>query len=229
MSYAEDEQDEHGEERMDENEGVNAEQEEREEEESRPLTHEEIWDDSALVDAWNSAEAEYEVSSPPVSPYTFAHILSNKAYHGTSKTWKTEPVKRSPLCVPFIFSLLPKLTPVSSTRWYNKPYTAPPPKPRPSKPKLRSKHTAQSDSEEPDTAPLDFNTYVPTYDPSLAGASAAAATATTAPSAFFVPPLSTTVVSRDEAFQNALSAMYWGGYWTAVYHVRSVSLSPLPD
>ena len=61
MSYAEDE---HGEERMDEDEGVNAEQEEGEEEESRPLTHEEIWDDSALVDAWNSAEAEYEVSSP---------------------------------------------------------------------------------------------------------------------------------------------------------------------
>lgn len=31
------------------------------EEESRELTHEEIWDDSALIDAWNSATAEYEV------------------------------------------------------------------------------------------------------------------------------------------------------------------------
>lgn len=28
------------------------------------------------------------------------------------------------------------------------------------------------------------------------------------------------VVSRDEAFSRALGAMYWGGYWTAVYHVR---------
>ena len=35
--------------------------EEEEEEESRELTHEEIWDDSALIDAWNSATAEYEV------------------------------------------------------------------------------------------------------------------------------------------------------------------------
>ena len=34
-----------------------------EEEESRELAHDEIWDDSALIDAWNSAEAEYEVSS----------------------------------------------------------------------------------------------------------------------------------------------------------------------
>lgn len=36
-------------------------EEEEEEEESRELTHEEIWDDSALIDAWNSAAAEYEV------------------------------------------------------------------------------------------------------------------------------------------------------------------------
>lgn len=37
------------------------EEEEEEEEESRELTHEEIWDDSVLIDAWNSAMAEYEV------------------------------------------------------------------------------------------------------------------------------------------------------------------------
>ena len=34
---------------------------EEDEEQSRELTHEEIWDDSALIDAWNSAAAEYEV------------------------------------------------------------------------------------------------------------------------------------------------------------------------
>ena len=35
---------------------------EREEgEESRELTYEEIWDDSALIDAWNAATEEYEV------------------------------------------------------------------------------------------------------------------------------------------------------------------------
>jgi len=50
-----------------------------EEEESRELTHEEIWDDSALVDAWESAMEEY------------------KAYHGLEKDWKKEPVKKSPL------------------------------------------------------------------------------------------------------------------------------------
>jgi hypothetical protein len=36
--------------------------EEEEEEESRELMHEEIWDDSALIAAWESATAEYEVS-----------------------------------------------------------------------------------------------------------------------------------------------------------------------
>lgn len=38
-----------------------AQEQEEEEEESRDLTHDEIWDDSALIDAWNSATAEYEV------------------------------------------------------------------------------------------------------------------------------------------------------------------------
>jgi hypothetical protein len=37
------------------------EEEEEEEEESRELTHTEIWDDSALINAWESAAAEYEV------------------------------------------------------------------------------------------------------------------------------------------------------------------------
>lgn len=34
---------------------------EADEDESRELTQDEIWDDSALIDAWNSAAAEYEV------------------------------------------------------------------------------------------------------------------------------------------------------------------------
>lgn len=38
---------------------------EEEEEESRELSHGEIWDDSALIDAWNSANAEYEVCGVP--------------------------------------------------------------------------------------------------------------------------------------------------------------------
>ncbi|KZT24693.1 hypothetical protein NEOLEDRAFT_1134746 [Neolentinus lepideus HHB14362 ss-1] len=48
-------------------------------EQSRELTHEEIWDDSALIDAWNAASEEYE------------------AYHGPDKGWKKEPVHKSPL------------------------------------------------------------------------------------------------------------------------------------
>jgi len=30
------------------------------------------------------------------------------------------------------------------------------------------------------------------------------------------------MVSQDEAFSRAMNAMYWGGYWTAMYHVRAV-------
>lgn len=56
-----------------------SEQANEEEEESRELTHEEIWDDSALVNAWEAATEEYE------------------AYHGSEKTWKTQAVNKAPL------------------------------------------------------------------------------------------------------------------------------------
>jgi hypothetical protein len=36
-------------------------EENEEGEESRELTYEEIWDDSALINAWNAATEEYEV------------------------------------------------------------------------------------------------------------------------------------------------------------------------
>jgi hypothetical protein len=55
-------------------------------EEGRELTHSEIWDDSALIDAWNAAMEEYE------------------AFHGPDKGWQKEPVHKSPLSVPSSFS-----------------------------------------------------------------------------------------------------------------------------
>ena len=75
--------------------------EEEEEEESRELTHEEIWDDSALIDAWNSAAAEYEVranvSARGASSLTSSIAWFQQAFHGPGKKWKAEPVKKSPL------------------------------------------------------------------------------------------------------------------------------------
>lgn len=148
-------------------------------EESRELTHDEIWDDSALVDAWNSAQAEYEV------------------YHGKSKDWKKQPIKKSPL-------------------WYNAPQAT-----------VGKRSKAPKDivveGDVDDTAPIDFDTFVPTYDPSLSEPQVRSldvlnAIGSNAPESF--PPPSTSMVSRDEAFNNALSAMYWSGYWTAVYHCQ---------
>lgn len=57
-------------------EDINGEMEEREEEdESRELTYEEIWDDSALIDAWNAATEEYEVCD-----LTHLFDLSNRLF-----------------------------------------------------------------------------------------------------------------------------------------------------
>jgi len=49
--------------------------------ESRELAYEEIWDDSALIEAWDAAAEEYE------------------ALNGPDKKWKSEPVNKSALYV----------------------------------------------------------------------------------------------------------------------------------
>jgi hypothetical protein len=68
---------------------------------SRELTYDEIWDDSALIDAWESATAEYEVRATHIdillSCYCYSDWCYRKAYHGKDEDWKKEPVKKSPL------------------------------------------------------------------------------------------------------------------------------------
>ncbi|KXN86140.1 hypothetical protein AN958_10442 [Leucoagaricus sp. SymC.cos] len=145
-------------------------------EESRVLTQEEIWDDSALIDAWNAAMEEYE------------------AYHGPDKGWKNEPVHKSPL-------------------WYNVPPKNPPKKK--STPAVVAQHV-----DEPDSKPIDFDTFVPVHDASLSAAATTAVEEDASQTLYEVPLTYQPDVSQDEAFQRAVQASYWSGYWTAVYYCR---------
>jgi len=61
---------------------------------------------------------------------------------------------------------------------------------------------------EHDSVPLNFNTFVPSHDPAL-------------PDLGVTDTRNLADISKEEAFRNALNAMYWTGYWTAVYHCRS--------
>jgi len=73
--------------------------------------------------------------------------------------------------------------------------------------------------------PLDFATFVPSHDPSLAQHSQPPTF-----EAYATPPAPGEHVGRDEAFSRALGAMYWAGYWTAVYHVsRNIMPIDWPD
>jgi hypothetical protein len=58
---------------------------------------------------------------------------------------------------------------------------------------------------------------VPDHDPSLAQPSQAQF------ETYGIPPAPGEHVSRDEAFNRALGAMYWVGYWTAIYHVSRIT------
>jgi hypothetical protein len=101
-------------------------------------------------------------------------------------------------------------------RWHNVP-------PDPSKLKKSTEAVQEVGVTQPDSEnsrPLDFETFVPNHDPSLAQPSQPAY------ETYGIPPAPGEHVSRDEAFNRALGAMYWTGYWTAVYHVSPTSHQP---
>jgi hypothetical protein len=76
-------------------------------------------------------------------------------------------------------------------------------------------------NDQEDSTPLDFDTFVPSHNPLLDLPLPSHASSTPGPDyvSHSLPPVP--IVDEDEAFTRALGAMYWGGYWTAVYHVNN--------
>ncbi|CEL58305.1 hypothetical protein RSOLAG1IB_03051 [Rhizoctonia solani AG-1 IB] len=148
------------------------------------LTQDELWDDSALIAAWDAATEEYE------------------SLNGPEKKWKEEPANKSAL-------------------WY-----APPSEPQDDDNEEDDEEEEGGELEEnsgeieqitgPDSAPIDYNTFVPSYDPTLG----VAQTSIGHPQL----PAATndlTKLTKDEIFEKAVSASYWAGYWTAMYHAHN--------
>jgi hypothetical protein len=76
-----------------------------------------------------------------------------------------------------------------------------------------------------DSTPLDFATFVPTHDPSLAMPSGPSAPSLGATPSSFWPPFmgnNTPRVSRDQALQHWMSSMYWAGFYAAAFYVSIV-------
>ncbi|KAG8736371.1 hypothetical protein FRC10_009396 [Ceratobasidium sp. 414] len=164
------------------------------------LTQEDIWDDSALIEAWDAAVEEYE------------------SLNGPGKAWKEGPVHKSAL-------------------WY-----APPPKPQENEEEEEDDEEGEGGQEgevetggnaleeggeaEADSAPIDFNTFMPSHDPTLGSKTKIATAGSTlepyVPTAFSVAIPDAATLTRDEIFEKAVSASYWAGYWTAMYHASAV-------
>lgn len=63
---------------------------------SRHLTHEEIWDDSALVNAWDAAMDQHRVRGIPPHHVSVVTLTVSQRMNG-GKDWSAVPVKESPL------------------------------------------------------------------------------------------------------------------------------------
>jgi len=85
------------------------------------------------------------------------------------------------------------------------------------------KQKQEAEPSDPDNSrPVNFDTFVPHHDPSLFnGASGAALSATQGAMRSVVPPAPDRQITQDQAFDHAMGAWYWAGYWTGVYHVSS--------
>ena len=89
------------------------------------------------------------------------------------------------------------------------------------------------ESFDPDNShPANFDTFVPRHDPSLSdaknGADEEAGRDTTGAWRGMVPPPPAAPVTSSEAFERAMGAWFWAGYWTGVYHV-SYTLLVIPQ
>ncbi|KAF8577541.1 hypothetical protein K439DRAFT_548528 [Ramaria rubella] len=171
-------------------------------EESRQLTHEEVWDDTALIHAWDAAVEEYEV------------------LNGPDKKWKTEPVNKSALWFnippekdePSKSSagssiLMPSIHDTFSSQDEEQEVTGP---------------------ADPDNSrPVNFDTFVPRHDPSLPTSKPDIEGRTDGRSSYWhriIPPApagGTNQLTRDQAFEQVVGAWYWAGYWTGVYHTAA--------
>jgi len=126
-----------------------------------------------------------------------------KAYHGGEDAWKKEPVKKSPL-------------------WYNVPMdpskkSADTPLPTLPTVVVPTIPAAATEDAEGNSQTLNFDTFIPTHNTSLENPEPS----TNPVTANYIPDTPAgPMVSQDEAFSRALSAMYWGGYWTAMYHAQ---------
>lgn len=71
-----------------------------------------------------------------------------------------------------------------------------------------------------DSQPLNFDTFIPSHDPSLdVPIQELPSISKPSNTVQFLSEPPGPIVSQDEAFTRAMGAMYWAGYWTAMYHV----------
>lgn len=105
---------------------------------------------------------------------------------------------------------------------YNSWYTIPPRNP----PKKVEPATHHPQADESNSQPFDFASFVPTHDPSLSAAVDTVVEDATLPTLYTTPLTFQPPISQDQAFERAVHASYWSGYWTAIYHVRSEPPSP---
>ena len=90
------------------------------------------------------------------------------------------------------------------------------------------------ESLDPDNShPVNFDTFIPRHDPSLCdakhGTDENLGNDATGAWRGIVPPAASdmsTQVTSNEAFERAMGAWYWAGYWTGVYHVSRLYPSP---
>ncbi|KAK0207894.1 hypothetical protein DFS33DRAFT_1271286 [Desarmillaria ectypa] len=122
------------------------------------------------------------------------------AYHGGDTALKTNPTKRSPL-------------------WYNVPVNDDSKVEENGIEHWSSPEEDDEDEDEEaddgDSKPINFKTFIPSHDASLNSGEDPVVDAS-----YSLPEPPSEILSQDEGFTRAVNAMYWAGYWTAMYQCQ---------
>ena len=192
----------------------------------RPLTHAEIWDDSALVDAWEAAQQEYEIYH--------SRRAAAAAAAGSSAKGKSSSLWNEAADVNSEAALTAEKQAAEANRAALAARKA---ASLASKGKLKEKHNMAGDAPSPlidapsyakATAIVsetpNFQHWIPVGEPGApasgsasAGPNPGAAARAAAASAASTGILPGMAGGNDEMLQNVIMAWYWAGYYTAVY------------
>ncbi|KAK4496258.1 hypothetical protein PRZ48_012238 [Zasmidium cellare] len=178
----------------------------------RELTHDELWDDSALVESWNEALGEYQVRDINHQKSKRDIDFEKQKYHSIAARGEKVPE----------FSIPPKQKALPSKAEAMLNGTRPPPEAR--------EETPEEEQSPMTTLPGNFIGPAPPPKPSASAATPAAVSTPNVPANLAgLPQAMIGATIQDENLKNMMMSWYYAGYHMGLYEGQQRAWAQMQD